>query len=397
MSRRPLRVLCLDIEGGYGGSSRSLYQSIRYLDREAVRVTVWCKRPGPIQEAYAVLGVSCRVTPEMPKVSALPRFSRNLYVHARHWLEFRRAAAFRDELVREAGRHDIVHMNHEALARLTAWLRPRTTARITIHNRTMLWDTAFARQQVRCMERAATRLVFISENERDNVRRLGGTAPGTVIYNIVEVPASLSALHPRVPIDSRLRVASLANCSWGRGTDRLIEVASALAARGRRDLLFVVAGRTELTGAMPGEAGRIGGKGGTLADYAQARGVADMFLFLGHVPDPERVLAACHVLIKPTREANPWGRDVLESMAHGRPVLSCGIYNRFVEDGVTGLLHPDFVPERMAAELARLADEPSRCENLGRAAEERVRLLCDGPANAVALAGVWQEAHGDHR
>lgn len=395
MSRQPLRVLCLDIEGGYGGSSRSLYQSIRYLDRETVQVEVWCKRRGPIQEAYAALGVPCRVMPEMPKISALPRFSRNLYAHTHHWFDFGRAAAFRQELVREAGRFDVVHMNHEALSRLAAWLRPRTGACITVHNRTMLWDTAFARRQLRCMERAATRLVFISENERDNVRRLGCATPGQVIYNIVEVPAFLPAPHPQIPLDGRFRVASLANCSWGRGTDRLVEVAVALAARGRRDLLFVVAGKTELTGSMSGEAGRIGRKGGTLADYATARDVADFFLFLGHVADPERVLAACHALLKPTREANPWGRDILESLAYGRPVLSCGTYERFVENGVTGFLSPEYDPHRMAADLLALADDPARCAALGRAAVERIRRLAGGPANAQALAAMWQEAYGD--
>ena len=30
---RPIRVLCLDIEGGYGGSSRSLYFSLQNMDR----------------------------------------------------------------------------------------------------------------------------------------------------------------------------------------------------------------------------------------------------------------------------------------------------------------------------------------------------------------------------
>ena len=395
MTRQPLRVLCLDIEGGYGGSSRSLYQSILHLDRQAVEVEVWCKCQGPIQEAYAALGVPCRVMPTMPKVSALPRFSRNLYAHARHWLDFWRASSFRRELARGAGQFDVVHMNHESLARLAAWLRSRTRAAITVHNRTMLWDTPFSRRQVRCMARAASRLVFISENERDNVRRLGCVIPGRVIYNIVEVPQSLPPAHPQILLDRRFRVASLANCSWGRGTDRLIEVASALASRGRRDLLFVVAGKTDLSGSMPGEAGRIGRKGGTLVDYAANRGVADMFLFLGHVADPERVLAACHALIKPTREANPWGRDILESLAFGCPVLSCGTYERFVENGVTGFLYQEYDPHRMAADLLSLVDEPARCRALGRAAVEKVRLFGDGPANAAALAAVWQEAYDD--
>lgn len=392
MSRQTLRVLCLDIEGGFGGSSRSLFQSVKHLDREAVRVEVWCKRAGPIQEAYAGLGVSCRVPPDMPKVSALPRLSRNLLAHARHWLDFARSGAFRVELVARAAEFDVVHLNHEALARLGVWLRPRTAAALTVHNRTMLHPTAFARSQVRAVARSADRLAFITENERDNVRRLGCATPGEVIYNIVEIPEQLPAPHENTPADGRFKVASLSNASPGRGTDRLVEVALALAAAGRRDVLFVVAGRTELAGSLPGEAGRLGRQGKTLADYARACGVEDMFLFLGHVPDPERVLAACQALAKPTREANPWGRDILEGLALGRPVLSCGTYDRFVEHGVTGFLYPEFTPLGMAADLIRLADEPGLRWDLGRAAVQRVRQHCSGAANAAALAGLWRQA-----
>ena len=72
-----LRVLCLDIEGGYGGSSRSLFESIRHLDRDRVSPEVWCGREGPIQVRYRALDVPCR-TVSWPRYSALPRLSRNL-------------------------------------------------------------------------------------------------------------------------------------------------------------------------------------------------------------------------------------------------------------------------------------------------------------------------------
>jgi hypothetical protein len=35
-----IRILCLDIEGGHGGSSRSMYQSLRYLERSPVQVAL---------------------------------------------------------------------------------------------------------------------------------------------------------------------------------------------------------------------------------------------------------------------------------------------------------------------------------------------------------------------
>ena len=66
-----MRVLCLDIEGGYGGSSRSLYKSLRYMDRGMAEPYVWCNRDGPIVSRYHNIGISCRHSPQMPKSTSV--------------------------------------------------------------------------------------------------------------------------------------------------------------------------------------------------------------------------------------------------------------------------------------------------------------------------------------
>jgi glycosyltransferase involved in cell wall biosynthesis len=390
---RPLRVLCLDIEGGHGGSSRSLFEFVRHLDGSRAKVEVWCRQPGPLQTRYAALGVASRVCPDMPKVSSLPRLSRNFVAYARFAGDFARSRAFRQTLAHEvAARFDLVHFNHEGLFLLARWLRPRVARPLTMHIRTNPWDTAFARWQIRSIARNLDHLVYITENERQRHRALGAVGDGTVIYNVAEPPASVVEPHPAVPADGCFKVASLTNYSWLRGTDRLVAVAEALAARGRRDVLFVVAGDIGLPRSLPGELGKLARQGGSLADYATARGVADFFLFLGHVAEPEAVLAACDVLAKPTREDNPWGRDVIEALASGKPVLSVGRWNRFVETGMTGILQPRFDAAALADDLIRLAADRTTCEEMGRKAIERMRRLCGGRDRAADLAAVWETA-----
>jgi len=91
----PLRVLCLDIEGGHGGSSRSLVELLRHVDRAAVAPEVWCRRDGPTRARLEALGLPVRIAPDMPKVSSLPRLSRNLAVYGRFALDWARAGGFR--------------------------------------------------------------------------------------------------------------------------------------------------------------------------------------------------------------------------------------------------------------------------------------------------------------
>lgn len=386
---RPLRALCLDIEGGYGGSSRSLYESIRHLDTAKAAAEIWCRREGPIQQRYQAIGVTARVTPTMPRFSALPRLSRNIYAAARAALEFRRAGPFLTDLQREAARFDVIHFNHEALFPTARWLRHRTDRPLTMHIRTNLLDTPFARFQIRSISNTVDHLIFITENEAETFRRLGGRPrAASVIYNIVDVPEAPPPLHPAIPADGRLKIACLSNYSYARGLDRLVDVADVLARRGRR-VLFVMAGQMALTGSMPGLLGALGRQGGSLSDFAAARGRSDMFQFLGHVREPESVLAACDALAKPTRENNPWGRDTLEALALGKPVLTCGRYAVFVEDGVTGVLQPEFDANRLADAIMRLDDNRALARRMGEAGQARVRALCDGRSRAQDLRAVW--------
>ena len=120
------------------------------------------------------------------------------------------------------------------------------------------------------------------------------------------------------------------------------------------------------------------------------RGVGDMFVFVGHVADPESVLEACDALAKPTREDNPWGRDILEALGAGKPVISIGRYNRFVETDVTGVLLARYDSEAAADALVALDADRQRTRRMGEAGRARVMTLCDGPSRAKDLIDVWR-------
>jgi len=352
MNTGNLRVLCLDIEGGYGGSSRSLYESVAHLSRNDAEVTVWCKRAGPIQNIAA--------------------------------------KDFRTKLQDAANKVDVVHFNHEALFILARWLKRRTKAKLSMHIRTNLYGTPFCRWQTKSIIDTLDHLVFITENERQSMNDYSGLdAGGTVIFNIVQ--PTKAPPHNKVPDDGRFKVACLSNYAWVRGLDLVIDLAKVLRANNRRDIQFVMAGNMRLPRSLPGELGKVAASGGTLEDYASKNGVSDWFLFLGHVPDPERVLAACDALIKPTREANPWGRDIQEGLAAAKPVISIGSYDKFVEDRVTGVMPKSFDADEIADRICELADDRSLAKRLGAAGQKRILHLCDGPSRANDLLEVWRK------
>ena len=405
-----MRVLCLDHEGGYGGSSRSLFHLIQNMDRSALDVEVWCRRAGPIRERYAAIGVPVRVVPDMFEVSTVYRLSRNVLLFGQALGQLWRAGRLRRDLVAAVnGRFDVVHFNHPNLFLLARWLRPRTRIPFTMHVRVMLEDlyegtggkrvsdfvnrhtsAAIARWQTRTMARCIDWFAFITDNERESFMRLGGYGPGKVIYNVADSREEAFPPHPDIPRDGRFKIASLENFRWSRGTDRLADIAEALAKRGRRDFLFIVAGEMALSGMLKGGLGAAARAGGNFTDYVEKRGLADYFLFLGHVASPEQVLAGSDVLVSLTRRVGPWGRAVIEAMTAARPVVAVGRWDRFVQHEVTGIVHERFDAGVFAQELIRLADNRERCAAMGATGRERVRRLCNGPDRAAELFAVWE-------
>lgn len=360
------------------------------MDRNRVVPEVWCRRAGPIQALYAQAGIPTDVTPEMPSFSSLRRSSRSAYLFGRLLLRWPGGRGFRDRILAAAEAADVVHLNHEALFILGRWLKRHSRTPLTMHIRTNLYDTAFSRWQNATIARTVEHLVYITENERETLERLAGTRPaGTVIYNIAGEPAS-ATVHRTIPGDDRFKLASLSNFAFERGTDRLADIARVLDRMGRRDVLIVAAGRMEMPRSSPDAMGRVARRGGDFAAYVEGAGLGRHFLFLGHVSEPEQVLAGADALIKPTRDANPWGRDIIEALAAGVPVVTLGRYERFVEDGVTGVLQQDFDAESMATAICRLADDRVRARALGEAGRVRVADLCDGPARAADLLAVWE-------
>jgi glycosyltransferase involved in cell wall biosynthesis len=250
----------------------------------------------------------------------------------------------------------------------------------------------FASFQMKVISRYTSGVIFITENEKSNFIELSGSrVDGKVIYNIVpNVEALLSPLE-EVSSDRQFKVCILSNYAYLRGTDQLIDVAIKLQEMGQEKVLFVVAGDLSLSRSLPGKLGEVARKGGNLSDYAVEMGVEDMFLFLGYVKDPERVLSDCHVLICPSREYNPWGRDVLEALSFGLPVIATGTYNRFVENRVTGFLLDEFDPKKVADCIVELFQNEQLVKHMGEQGKKRVQELCNGPDRARDLQNFWQK------
>jgi glycosyltransferase involved in cell wall biosynthesis len=151
---------------------------------------------------------------------------------------------------------------------------------------------------------------------------------------------------------------------------------------------------------LPGAHLSIAGQGpeqAALQRLAGELGVAERVAFLGWREDTGALLAACDLLVCPSRH-EPLGNVVLEAWSASRPVVAAAAQgpSELIEDGITGLLVPLEDPAALAAAIAGLLADPARAAALaaaGRAAFERTHA--EGPVlrrwqeflHAVAPAG----------
>ena len=112
--RKPIRILHIDIEGGFGGSSRSLamyVKGLKTIDNESFSSQVLCKSSGPIQQLYESMDVPCEVFPFMFTRIPLAKYNfRNLVTAVPRLIDIWRLHRKITKI-----QPDVVHLNYAGL------------------------------------------------------------------------------------------------------------------------------------------------------------------------------------------------------------------------------------------------------------------------------------------
>lgn len=347
----PVTILHVDIEGGWGGSSVSLFELVRRLDRTRISPVVAYRQKGPAAEWYAELGIPAYHVPEI--ASFVPRRTKalkNLLASLPRLACLRHAS---DRLAQIARDHEcgVVHLNYEGLFLLASRLRKKLAVPMIAHSRAHLPVTHWGRWLVRSLAHNVNAIFFISPQEESRWQELLGGADGPrgeIMWNIARAPL------PRQPFTARPEIVFLGNVAYAKGPDRLIDIAAAIARKNGPRFCFAIYGRANReTGFARGLERRIGDLG--LSDAVELR---------GHIADPASVLARAFALIRPSRDDDPWGRDVIEAGTAGVPVLATGTFDGVVQHGRTGYLFGEFDAESFADSLIALHEDPGLWQRL---------------------------------
>ena len=148
-----------------------------------------------------------------------------------------------------------------------------------------------------------------------------------------------------------------------------------------------------------------GGRGYTakLVALAAREGATANVSFHGHVDRLGARLAKADAVLMTSR-CEGLGRVTIEAMRAGRAVVGtdAGGTPELIEDGRTGLLYPPGQPDRLAAAIARLMEEPGLGARLGEAARVWIgprygaQAFADGIEQVLTMAAKAGRRSGEH-
>lgn len=102
--------------------------------------------------------------------------------------------------------------------------------------------------------------------------------------------------------------------------------------------------------------------------------------------DVANAIKNANCVIRPDKSGSPWGRDIIEAMSLGRPVLATGALDVFVRQGRTGWLIPVDNPEALATQMVFLARNTQLLEKAGLEAFEFARENFNPCGNTIRIA-----------
>lgn len=271
-------------------------------------------------------------------------------------------------LVREHGITAVYLTDYPLLSPWYAWLRAIGVRRIVVHCHTP-GDRPPVRGLARIAKRtlhaarilSATRYLGVSEFVRDRMVENGCVSAALCIAVPNGIPPAPTDPRDRAALRRELDVPEgvalgmmLSRATRYKGLDALVEIASVIRQRGRRDIMLLHCGDGPDLDAAAAE--------------AQARGLDGVIRFVGRRPDARALLRAADFAVHPSRgEAHCLA--ILEYLDAGLPVIvpDRPSVAQDIEPEVTGLHYPAEHASMAVDAILRLADDPAARARMGTA------------------------------
>ncbi len=326
-----MNLLHIDVEGGWGGSSISLFEIVKKLKGTTHKSYVVCRRQGPIQKKYKKESIEFYL--EKRLYSYIPRKKgKNFKNFLGSFFQLFLFPLGILNLIKIINKNkiDIIHLNYEGFFLLGFFLKFFTKKPIIFHVRTQFPENNFiCKLIVKLIDKyIADYIFFITHKEKFffNKYLKKPNVPSKVLFNISSFKSSHKIKNSNV-------ISYFGNISYEKGVDRVLELARLCSER-KLKYKFKIFGKINKKG-----------YGSNFHFYLKKqikKYKLSNITLMGHASRPQNYLSQTYLLIRLSRADDPYGRDVIEALTMGIPSIATGTYQGIIKNNFNGYLIKKF-------------------------------------------------------
>ncbi|MHC4625229.1 MAG: glycosyltransferase family 4 protein [Planctomycetota bacterium] len=369
------RIVIVNLEGNIAGAQRSLLLLLKYLHRDFT-LAVACPCRSPLSEALRAMRIDCYPLPDPPRryssVRSIPYWVRTAFDVARIALR---------------AKSDVIHANSfkAGVASLPATVT--TGKKLIMHAR----DFSRGGFLFRLCSRHCAKIVAVSQAVKNNLVRHGAKAEDIeVVYNGVDETSAAAGVSDKT---------SLHNAKGGDNHEFIFAQVGQLVPWKNHNIFLAAAARVAKTlpharFVLVGDDifGRDSKYKTSLLQQIKDRDIAERFNLMGWQDNMHQVWPRIGCLVH-TAESEPFGRAIIEAMAHKVPVIAVSSAgpSEIIENGKTGILLEVGDTEGLSQAMLRIARDNESAEEMAEAGYRHVVSNLTADKTAAHTAQIYKE------
>jgi len=405
------KILFIDADGGWGGAPKSLLTLVKHLNSNVFRPVLLIGMAGPVVEEYRKRGISLFIESLSCFVYSLNNRGFLLRKIVLMVLMIPKTIITLRRIIKLEG-VDLVHINSVVVLPTALLCKIFFKLPVIFHVREMLLKNAIGRLQGRVIYLIADKIVTISEYGAEQFQGERNIDKVLIRYNPVDLQEFRFSNRDRERIRAELQVdqetiviSTIGAIIPGKGQDRIIDLVREIRKKYSGKIKFLIVGKIDI----PKERGALRrllrfflGENPIqkfqeeLEEKIILHGLQEYITVIEHMRDVWAILSASDIVLRTSRLNDPWCRDVIESMLVGRPIVTTGIYDGFLEDSKNGFLIPPQGTEeetigRIVEKLLLLIHDKELRESMGNNNVIKGRMLFDPKKYALSMGKIYRD------
>ena len=334
------KILFIDHESGHGGSSISLYNKIKLLSQKNYKISVILRKHSHIVGKYKSLKVKVFYL-EIPTITSLKKLSSNIISYYKYFFKLTIFICKNQKFFKKINNFDHIHLNHENLFWILKLIRIyNNKIKITMSIRTILERNFFSKIQINVINNEANKKLFITKknfyefNYQVNKKKMNNF----ILENFDLNKQPQNIFLKKKNKSRNLNILSISNFSHDRGVDRIVRIAEKLDIKGFRNIKFNILGDykiNSLKNILKNNSNQ------NLKYFVQQKQLKNVNI-LGHKSNTQKYFKKNHLLLYLPRNDSAWGRNIIEALNNGLPVITLGKTNSLIINKKNGYFFYNF-------------------------------------------------------